>query len=209
MIDIGEHGPVADVRLDARRVSAIIRELCAGNAAVLTSHDRAALVMAASEATTSRMAFFVRQTSGFLAVALPEAVCDSLQFSPMWSSPTATRSSFGVSVDLATGGGTGISAADRGATARACADPEAQAGHFTRPGHLLTVRVATASDNRAPDMATAAMLLAYSATGFAAGLFADLQSESPTRARSSTSEITALAATFSLPVLDLHAAFET
>jgi 3,4-dihydroxy-2-butanone 4-phosphate synthase len=46
-----------------------------------------------------------------------------------------------VTCDAAEGVATGISAADRALTARLLADPAATPDHFTRPGHLVPMRV--------------------------------------------------------------------
>jgi 3,4-dihydroxy 2-butanone 4-phosphate synthase/GTP cyclohydrolase II len=50
------------------------------------------------------------------------------------------KTAFTVSVDVAAGTSTGISASDRAATARALADPDARAVDFVRPGHLFPLR---------------------------------------------------------------------
>jgi 3,4-dihydroxy-2-butanone 4-phosphate synthase len=56
-----------------------------------------------------------------------------------------------VTCDAAEGVATGISAADRALTARLLADPAATPDHFTRPGHLVPMRVREGyTDTRAP-----------------------------------------------------------
>ena len=52
----------------------------------------------------------------------------------------AQRTAFTVTVDLAQGVTTGISASDRARTLRALADPHAVARDFVRPGHILPLR---------------------------------------------------------------------
>jgi 3,4-dihydroxy 2-butanone 4-phosphate synthase/3,4-dihydroxy 2-butanone 4-phosphate synthase/GTP cyclohydrolase II len=47
---------------------------------------------------------------------------------------------FHVSVDLAAGTGTGVSAEERAATVRRLADPEARPGDFLQPGHVFPLR---------------------------------------------------------------------
>jgi len=51
-----------------------------------------------------------------------------------------TRTAFTISVDLASGTSTGISAADRALTARALADPASTCTDFARPGHIFPIR---------------------------------------------------------------------
>jgi 3,4-dihydroxy 2-butanone 4-phosphate synthase/GTP cyclohydrolase II len=57
---------------------------------------------------------------------------------PRGDDPRGTA--FTVSVDLRVGTTTGISAAERAATARALADPTRTAADFTRPGHVFPLR---------------------------------------------------------------------
>ena len=100
------------------------------------------LVAAAEGVTTQLVAFLVRHTSGFLCVALPENDCDRLDLPPLRPSPAAgaLRDAFCVTVDAATGIGTGISASDRARTIRALANATANATDFCRPGHVIPTR---------------------------------------------------------------------
>lgn len=143
-----------------------------------TGHEGGSLVVAASTAETPTTAFLVRQTTGFLTVALPETVCDRLWLPPMWGNDPVAPSTFAVAVDLAEGIGTGISAADRAATARRLADPTALPADFTRPGHVLPVRVADAlrSCERGLDIPGAALELADAATARPAAVLAAVPS---------------------------------
>ncbi|MDI9941086.1 MULTISPECIES: 3,4-dihydroxy-2-butanone-4-phosphate synthase [Rhodococcus] len=140
--------------------------------------ERGSLVVAASTAETPMAAFLVRQTTGLLTVALPETVCDRLWLPPMWGTDPVASSTFAVAVDLAEGVGTGISAADRAATARRLADPSALPSDFTRPGHVLPVRVADSvrRRERGLDMPGAALELADAATARPAALLAAVPS---------------------------------
>ncbi|PXY23076.1 hypothetical protein BAY59_25500 [Prauserella coralliicola] len=106
--------------------------------------DLAALVLAAGAAEPSTVAVLVRHTSGFLCAAMPPQVPDRLRIPVSPARDLRPRDiEFGISVD-AVGTGTGISAAARAATFRRLADPAAVPGDFTRPGHVITVRVLTA-----------------------------------------------------------------
>lgn len=99
------------------------------------------LIIAAEALTPERMAFRVRHTSGLVCVSLPGERLEALQLPPMVarnSDPHGTA--FTVSVDCKRGAGTGISAADRAATARALADPGTGADDFARPGHVFPLR---------------------------------------------------------------------
>lgn len=135
--------PASPDRLD--RVRAAGAAITAGDPVIVVGREGSAglgnLVLAAERATTGSVAFFVRHTSGFLRVALSEKDCRRLGLPPMYplsgDSPTA---GYRVTVD-AVRTGTGISAADRGRTIRALADPTAVRDDFTRPGHVVPVAV--------------------------------------------------------------------
>lgn len=95
------------------------------------------LVMAAGFATAESMNFMVSRGRGLVCVAMESARLDELGLCPMEranSDPHGTA--FTVSVDAVTTG-TGISAADRAATARVLADPASAARDLRRPGHLF------------------------------------------------------------------------
>src|SRR3954463_1158103 len=99
------------------------------------------LIMAADAATPEKIAFFLRHTSGVICAALEAQRCDQLQLPLMVADNTeAQGTAFTVSVDLARGTTTGISAADRAATLRGLADASRGAADFARPGHIFPLR---------------------------------------------------------------------
>jgi len=101
------------------------------------------LIMAADAATPEAIAFFVRHTSGVICVGLTGDRCDDLDLAPMVVPSRNTEShgtAFTVTVDLAQGTTTGISASDRAATLRALADPAVGPRSFHRPGHIFPLR---------------------------------------------------------------------
>jgi 3,4-dihydroxy 2-butanone 4-phosphate synthase / GTP cyclohydrolase II len=99
------------------------------------------LIMAAEMATPEKIAFFLQRTSGVICVALSGERLDVLGLPLMVGDNRESQgTAFTVSVDLAQGVTTGISAADRSATIRALADPGAAAGDFVRPGHVFPLR---------------------------------------------------------------------
>jgi 3,4-dihydroxy 2-butanone 4-phosphate synthase/GTP cyclohydrolase II len=101
------------------------------------------LIMAADAATAESIAFFVRHTSGVICAALPGDRCDDLDL-PLMVPPAANddpfRTAFTITVDLAHGTTTGISANDRAATLRALANPDSTPAMFHRPGHIFPLR---------------------------------------------------------------------
>ncbi|MET8427624.1 3,4-dihydroxy-2-butanone-4-phosphate synthase [Nocardia sp. NPDC004860] len=153
------------------RVETLVDELGSGRCVLLLGEYRGAaahLVLAAAAADTATVAFLVRHGSGFLEVAMPEARCDQLCIPAMWDGVPTAGPAYGVSVDLAGSDGTGISARDRAATIRRLADPAARHGDFTRPGHVVPVRVPATDSAEYSGAAYVAMALAHLATGRAA-----------------------------------------
>ena len=99
------------------------------------------LIMAADAATPEKIGFFLRHTSGMICVSLSAERCDDLRLPLMVADNTeAHGTAFTVSVDLACGTTTGISAADRATTIRGLADLSLRAGDFARPGHVFPLR---------------------------------------------------------------------
>ncbi len=101
------------------------------------------LIMAADAATTDAIAFFIRHTSGLICVGMTGERCDALRL-PLMVPPSSNTEShstaFTVSVDIASGTSTGISASDRAATLRALVDPSKSPEDFNRPGHVFPLR---------------------------------------------------------------------
>ncbi|CAI5944944.1 unnamed protein product [Closterium sp. NIES-64] len=107
------------------------------------SRDVADLIMPASLATAERMAFMVRHGSGIVSAAASPAVLDRLSIPPMLAGAEGIAkngSPSSVSVDVAVGTTTGISAADRARTLRALADAHSLPADFCRPGHIFPLR---------------------------------------------------------------------
>lgn len=164
---------------------AAIAEIAAGRPVVVGGCERGdgGIVFAAAHATTALMAFAIRYTSGFLCVALPRQRCDLLGLPPMRHRPHGeTGAAYCVTVDAAAGVSTGISAADRAATARLLADQRAAPSDFVRPGHV--VPLATGEDGvlGTPGLPEAAVDLAWLAGQQPAGVLGHVVSPTdPTR----------------------------
>src|SRR5690349_4058725 len=98
------------------------------------------LIMAAELATTERVAFMVRYTSGVLCVPMSGERLDDLRLPLMVTTSTdAMGTAYTITVD-ARGVGTGISAQDRALTVRTLADPSTEPNDLRRPGHILPLR---------------------------------------------------------------------
>jgi len=98
------------------------------------------LIMAAEYATTERVAFMVRHTSGVLCVPMTGERLDELELPQMVHASTDSMgTAYTISVD-AKGSGTGISAQDRALTVRTLADPSTEPLDLRRPGHIFPLR---------------------------------------------------------------------
>ena len=143
------------------------------------------LVMAAALVTTAQMAFFVRYTGGFIAVALPESRCNRLRIPSVVDNDEDWRTPHpGVAV---------LSATDRPHTARFLADPESAHADFTRPGHVIPLRVPRRAyrSGAADPIATALYLCA--AGGFPAALRSQLVQDAGPRMTGAEAEVFARA----------------
>lgn len=161
----------------AERLANGITALASGHAIVLCDNvvrpEWAELVYLAERADVPTTAFVIRHSSGFLQVALPADRCDELGLSAQCgSSPSGIPQC--VSVDSSAGIGTGISATDRAATIRLLASSSSAPQSFTRPGHVVPVRV-DAGQHSDDKCASASLLLASLAGASPAAVLATLE----------------------------------
>ena len=107
---------------------------------VVDDHDReneGDLIMLAEHATAEKTAFMVRYTTGILCVAITAEHAHQLRLPYMVEqSQDLRKTAFTVSVDLAAGITTGVSAVERTATIRALGSATTRATDFIRPGHI-------------------------------------------------------------------------
>jgi 3,4-dihydroxy-2-butanone 4-phosphate synthase len=127
------------------KVRAAIAALAKGDFVVVADDEgrenEGDLILAASAATPEKVAFMVRHTSGLLCVGARSEWLSELSLPLMVPENTEShQTAFTVSVDYRHGTSTGISAADRSATIRALANPNAAASDFARPGHVFPLR---------------------------------------------------------------------
>lgn len=96
------------------------------------------LFLLASAATTEKIGFMIRHTSGVICVAMTEDRSRQLHLPLMVKQNQDTkRTAFTVTVDVKHGISTGISAEERANTIRALADSKSIAEDFIRPGHIF------------------------------------------------------------------------
>lgn len=160
-------------------VQLAVSAFASGNAVVLfddlSSRTSGYLTSSAEKASTQLVSFMVRHTSGFICVALCDSDCTRLDLPQQCSrSANAASIEYAVSVDSNIGIGTGISAKDRALTIRLLSDPLSAPNSFTRPGHVVPLRIREGGVLVHPGHAEASADLAKLAGGRAVGVFSQL-----------------------------------
>ncbi|HEY2430155.1 MAG TPA: bifunctional 3,4-dihydroxy-2-butanone-4-phosphate synthase/GTP cyclohydrolase II [Acidimicrobiales bacterium] len=136
------------------------------------------LIMAAEFATPTKIAFFVKHTSGLICAPVTEHRADELDLPLMVSANTeAQRTAFTVTVDYRHGTSTGISAADRSATIRALIEPGTKPSDFNRPGHIHVLRAKDGGVLKRAGHTEAAVDLARLAGLYPAGVLCEIVTE--------------------------------
>ncbi|MCX7983481.1 MAG: bifunctional 3,4-dihydroxy-2-butanone-4-phosphate synthase/GTP cyclohydrolase II [Bacteroidetes bacterium] len=98
-------------------------------------------ILAAEKVTPEAINFFLKEGRGVVCAPLSAERADELRLNSMVDTNTSLHETpFTVSIDYIHGTTTGVSAADRAATVRALADPNAKAEDFARPGHIFPLR---------------------------------------------------------------------
>jgi len=161
------------------------------------------LIMAADAATSEKLAFFLRHTSGVICAALEPERCDALRLTPMVSeSRDAQGTAFTVSVDAAVGTTTGISAADRARTLTTLAAPETTADDLLRPGHVFPLRSAPAGVLKRAGHTEASVDLARLGGRTQVGVLCEVVSPDKER-MANGAELARLAADHGLPLITI------
>ncbi|MGV0795232.1 bifunctional 3,4-dihydroxy-2-butanone-4-phosphate synthase/GTP cyclohydrolase II [Mycolicibacterium sp. XJ1819] len=189
-------------------MAAAIDAIRRGDVVIVTDDEKREnegdLIMAAGAATPESIAFYVRHTSGVICVALPGERVDALQIPPMvLDNREAHRTAFTVSVDLAEGITTGISAADRARTIAALADPRMDFSDFVRPGHVFPLRSRDGGVLERPGHTEAAVDLTRLAGVEPAGVICEIVSSDGTRMAMGC-ELTEFARQYRLPMISIE-----
>ena len=96
------------------------------------------LIMLAQSATPEQTTFMVRHTTGILCVAITQDRALQLRLPLMTEqNQDARKTAFTLTVDLAHGITTGVSAVERTLTIRALGEPASTPNDFIRPGHIF------------------------------------------------------------------------
>ena len=127
------------------RLSEALTRLKAGGMIVLVDDEdrenEGDLVMAAEFADAAAIAFMAKRASGLICLALEAETVDRLGLAPMVSdNRTSRQTAFTVSIEVAHGVDTGISAQDRARTIAAAVAPDAKPSDLVSPGHVFPLR---------------------------------------------------------------------
>ena len=172
---------------------------------VVDDHDReneGDIIMLAEFATAEKTAFFVRHTTGILCVAITFDHAHELRLPYMVeNNQDARKTAFTVSVDLAEGITTGVSAVERTATIRALANPLSQPTDFIRPGHIFPLIAHSQGLAARGGHTEAGIALAQLSGHFPAALLSEIVAEDGQMARGDT--LINFAKEFDIPLISI------
>ena len=160
------------------------------------------LIIAAESVTAEDMAFMVKYTSGVVCCAITNERADTLHLPLMVANNTeAMGTAFTISVDVAEGTTTGISASDRSLTCKALANGHIAASGFARPGHVFPLRARAGGVLKRAGHTEAAVDLATMAGLAPAGVLCEIVSDDGTMAR--LPELIKFAQTHDIPIISI------
>jgi 3,4-dihydroxy 2-butanone 4-phosphate synthase/GTP cyclohydrolase II len=160
------------------------------------------LIIAAESVTAEDMAFMVKYTSGVVCCAITNERADTLHLPLMVANNTeAMGTAFTISVDVAEGTTTGISASDRSLTCKALANGHIAASGFARPGHVFPLRARAGGVLKRAGHTEAAVDLATMAGLAPAGVLCEIVSDDGTMAR--LPELIEFAQTYDIPIISI------
>jgi 3,4-dihydroxy 2-butanone 4-phosphate synthase/3,4-dihydroxy 2-butanone 4-phosphate synthase/GTP cyclohydrolase II len=132
--------PWAGEMRGALGVEKVVRQIAAGGPVVVWDPNRECegdVIAAGAELAPELFRFVLTQACGHPCVPCDRARLERLEIPPMPGPGDRQGTAMHVSIDLAEATGTGVSAAERAATVRRLAHPEARPGDFVRPGHVF------------------------------------------------------------------------
>lgn len=161
------------------------------------------LMMLASHATTEKIAFMVRHTTGILCTAITAQRARQLRLPYMVERNQDQRqTAFTVSVDLAEGITTGVSASERAATIRALGSPTSKANDFVRPGHIFPLIAHNEGLAARQGHTEAGIALAQLTGSFPVALLSEIVAEDGSMARGET--LTQFANMHNIPIISIE-----
>ena len=187
-----------------RGVEKALTQLASGGAVVIWDPDREGegdVVFAGARLRPEAFTFLLTQVCGHPTVPCAQEVLDRLEIGPIPGSGDRHGTRPHVPVDLTTGTGTGVSAAERAATVRRLADPSSRPTDFLRPGHVfpLAARPGGLAERAGHTEATVALCVAAGLPPV--GVCCEVMNPDGTMATAADLEVVALR--WGLPLLDV------
>ncbi|MEV4575562.1 riboflavin synthase [Nonomuraea jabiensis] len=187
-----------------RGVQQALAQLAAGGAVMIWDPDREGegdVVFAGARLRPEAFTFLLTQVCGHPTVPCAPEVLDRLEIGPVPGPGDRHGTRPHIPVDLASGTGTGVSAAERATTVRRLAHPDARPADFLRPGHVfpLAARPGGLAERAGHTEATVAMCVAAGLPPV--GVCCEVMNPDGTMADAADLEIAALR--WGLPLLDV------
>lgn len=161
------------------------------------------LMLRADMATTDKVAFMVRHTTGILCVAMTQDRARELRLPLMVEeNQDSKKTAFTVSVDYKGEITTGVSAKERANTVRALADNSVVHSDFIRPGHVFPLIADTGGLQARGGHTEAGVALSQLVGAPALCLLSEIVNEDGSMARGQS--LMEFAATYSIPVISVE-----
>ncbi|MFK4085272.1 riboflavin synthase [Kribbella sp. NPDC020789] len=146
-------------------VQKVVAQIAAGGGVVVwdpTLEGEGDVVFAGERFRPQSMTFLLTQACGHTTIPCAPEVLERLEIPRMPGAGDRQGTRMHVPVDLASSDSTGVGAADRAATIRRLAAPDAVPGDFLRPGHVfpLAARPGLLAERRGHTEATVALCMA-------------------------------------------------
>ncbi|WP_433176245.1 riboflavin synthase [Actinoallomurus sp. CA-150999] len=185
-------------------VQKAVAQLASGGAVLIWDPDREGegdVVFAGVRLRPEAFTFLLTQVCGHSTVPCAPEILDRLEIDPIPGPGDRHGTRPHVPVDLAAGTGTGVSAAERAATVRRLAHPDARPEDFLRPGHVfpLAARPGGVAERAGHTEATVALCVAAGLPPV--GVCCEVMNPDGTMAKAADLEISALR--WGLPLLDV------
>lgn len=185
-------------------VQKVLAQLASGGAVVIWDPDREGegdVVFAGARLRPEAFTFLLTQVCGHPTVPCAPEILERLEIGPIPGPGDRHGIRPHVPVDLATGTGTGVSAAERAATVRRLAHPQASPADFLRPGHVfpLAARPGDLAERAGHTEATVALCVAAGLPPV--GVCCAVMNSDGTMAQAA--ELEAAALRWGLPLLDV------
>jgi 3,4-dihydroxy 2-butanone 4-phosphate synthase/3,4-dihydroxy 2-butanone 4-phosphate synthase/GTP cyclohydrolase II len=117
-----------------------VAQIAAGGAVIVwdpVAEGEGDVIFAGARMSPEAMVFLLTRVCGHTTVPCDADRLDRLEIPPMPGAGDRQGTAMHTGVDLAAAAGTGVSAAERAATIRRLAAPDARPGDFLRPGHVF------------------------------------------------------------------------